>query len=55
MRQVVGYLLLGDVIDPSLENLILLAIDVEKECSINIKVLYLMFGDAHIFFENFIP
>lgn len=54
MRQVVGCLLLGDVLGPSLENLILLATDVEKECSFNIKVLYLMFEDAHIFFENFI-
>lgn len=38
MRQVVGCASIeGDVLGPSLENLILLATDVEKECSVNIK------------------
>lgn len=41
MRQVVGCLLLGDVLGPSLENLILLATDVERMLDYIIKVLYL--------------
>lgn len=49
MRLVVGCLLLGDTIDLSLENLVLLALGIEKECSVD-TVLYLMFGDAHLFF-----
>ena len=50
MRLVVGCLLLGDTIDLSLENVILLALGIEKECSVDTKVLYLMFGDTHLFF-----